>query len=353
MSNTHIQFMLRALSLAKKGLGTVSPNPMVGAVLVDEKNEIVAEGFHLKKGQSHAEANAIDDAIKNEVDLTKTTLYCTLEPCCHTNKLTPPCADLIIKKKIQKVVVGCLDPNPNVAGKGVEKLRASGIEVLTEVLKEECEELNAVFFKNMKKQLPYVHLKVAATLDGRIATNSGSSKWITSDVARDEVHHLRNKYDAVMVGKNTLRTDNPKLTARAGDEVIKEPVKIIVGNLNNEDLSLEAFKDLSKVINIGTNPSSLEGINYIHHSGSWVETFKELYKASICSILAEGGTQLLSSIIEENCFDKYTCYLAPKLIGNGPSIFTSEKEQDMEKAKLLNGSWRLLNSNEVVFEGAV
>lgn len=353
MSNAHVQFMLKALSLAKKGMATVSPNPMVGAVIVNGKSEIVGEGFHLKKGQPHAEVNAINNALENNADLTEATLYCTLEPCCHTNKLTPPCADLILEKKIKKVVIGCLDPNPNVAGKGVQKLREAGLEVITEVMREECEELNAVFFKNMKKQLPYVHLKIAATLDGRIATQTGSSKWITSDVARSEVHHLRNKYDAVMVGKNTLRADNPKLTARLGQQTIKEPFKIIVGNLNDSDLSLEALKDLKNIINVCTKPPTIAGLKYIEHQDNWSQTFKKLYEESICSILVEGGAQLISSIIEDNAYDKYTCYVAPKLIGNGPSLFVSEKEKCMEKAKKLNGSWRLLNSNEVVFEGAV
>lgn len=353
MSNTHVQFMLRALSLAKKGLATVSPNPMVGAVVVNEKGEIVGEGFHVKKGEPHAEVHAIHDAIKKATDLSTSTLYCTLEPCCHTNKLTPPCADLIIEKKLKKVVIGCLDPNPQVAGNGVQKIRAAGIEVETEVLKEECEKLNEVFFTNMTKKRPFIHLKVAATLDGRIATSSGNSKWITSDQARKEVHELRNSYDAVMVGKNTLRFDNPELTSRIEEKVIKAPIKIIVGNLEDKDLSLKAFSDKSKVINICTQAASITGIKQIHHTGSWIQTFNKLYEESICSILIEGGAQLLSSIIEENIFDRYTCYLAPKLIGNGPSLFMSEKEQNMEKAKLLNGSWRLLNTNEVVFEGVL
>jgi diaminohydroxyphosphoribosylaminopyrimidine deaminase/5-amino-6-(5-phosphoribosylamino)uracil reductase len=337
--------MLRALALAKKGMATVSPNPMVGAVLVKD-SEIIGEGYHKKKGGPHAEVEAISSA-KGSVE--GSTLYCTLEPCCHTDKLTPPCADLIIKSKISRVVIGSLDPNPKVSGGGVKKLQEAGIEIISGVLQKNCEELNVIFFKAMAQSRPYVHLKVASTIDGRVASKTGSSKWITSEEARSEVHQYRCKYDAVMIGKNTLLADNPKLTARNGDNVVKEPFKIVVGNLSAKELDLQLFQKPDKVINIYSK-SELAELKSLKKKETWDETFKDLYKMGITSILVEGGPVLISSLLEEEAFDRLTVYMAPKIMGNGKSIYESEKILDMENVARLNGHWRLLKSGEAVFE---
>lgn len=340
-----IQYMLRAYNLALKGLGTVSPNPMVGAVVV-KNDTIIGEGFHLKKGEAHAEVNAINNSLE---PVEGATLFCTLEPCCHTNKTTPPCTEFLIQSKIKKVVIGSLDPNPEVSGRGVKVLRAAGIEVITGVLEHKCNELNKVFFKNMKTNRPFVHLKVATTLDGKMASKTGSSKWITSSEARKEVHELRMAYDAVMIGKGTLIVDKPKLTARKNEQTLKEPVRIVVGNLDGDSQKLEFFNNPKKVINLYSEREP-QGIKGIKLKASWDETLRDLYKAGVTSILVEGGPKLLSSLIEENAYDKLTVYVAPKLIGNGPALYQSEKTFDMENVSRLNGHWRLLSSGEAVYE---
>ena len=221
-------FMREALSLARRGLGTTSPNPMVGAVVV-RAGEIIGRGFHQKAGEPHAEPNAINDCEIN--DLSECELYVTLEPCCHTNKRTPPCTSLIIEKGIRKVHVATLDPNPSVSGKGVEVLESVGVQVSVGLLEKEAAALNEVFNKTILSNLPYVHLKLAQTLDGKLATLSGDSKWITDESARTRVHELRLKYDAVMVGRNTLNNDDPSLDIRMGiDAKDKVPFRIILGN---------------------------------------------------------------------------------------------------------------------------
>lgn len=340
-------FMARALQLAKKGLGTVAPNPLVGAVLVKE-GRVIGEGFHKKKGTPHAEPLAIDSSC---VPVEGATLYCTLEPCCHTNKTTPPCTEKIIKSLIKKVVIACLDPNPEVAGKGVEALRTAGIEVVTGVLEEEAKDLNKIFFKNMNASIPFVHLKLAMTLDGRMASTTGSSMWITSEYARKEVHALRRAYDAVLIGSETLRKDNPDLNSRSNEKVVKRTLKIIIGDL--EDLErFQIFKDPeNKIINIYNNKKSDHNqLTSFKNKGSWKENLKELFKYGVNSILVEGGSKVASSVISEDSYDLATFYLSPKIIGNGPSIFESSKNTAMENATKLRGSWRITQGNEAVYE---
>lgn len=330
--------------MAELGRMTVSPNPMVGAV-IERDGEILGEGFHLKKGDPHAEVNAISSSKKS---VEGATLYCSLEPCCHTNKTTPPCVDLIIEKKIKKVVVASKDPNPDVSGKGLEKLKAAGIEVIYGVLESESDYLNKVFFKNMKSSLPYLHIKAAITLDGRICSETGSSKWISSEEARREVHFLRESYDAIMIGKNTLRNDNPELTARDGENITKDPFKIIVGNLTDKDLTLNIFKNSEKIINLYTGETKFPGTCI--KLNEWNIALKELFSLGVCSILIEGGAHLISSLIEADLFDEATFYVTKKLIGNGTPLFVSGKNKDMENAKNLNGSWRMTASGEAVLE---
>lgn len=343
------QYMLRALNLALKGKATVSPNPLVGAVIVKD-GLVIGEGYHERKGEPHAEVNAINSA---SASLEGSTLYCSLEPCCHTNKTTPPCVKLILKSNFKRVVVGSLDPNPEVSGKGVETLRKAGLEVVTGVLKERCEKLNTIFHKNMEAKAPFIHLKAACTLDGRMASRSGSSKWITSEEARKEVHELRVAYDAVMIGKNTLISDTPKLTARVGGATIKEPIKIVVGDLDSNAMESAFFKESKRVINIYNKlspSSSIDGLTAIKKKNSWKEGLEDLFKMGINSILVEGGPTLLSSFLDEGTFDRLSIYFAPKLIGNGPSILSSEKTLDMENVSRLKGAWRLLKTGEAVFE---
>ena len=328
-------YMRRAFELASKGKGTVSPNPLVGAVLVFE-NKIIGEGFHQKSGEAHAEINAINNSEKS---LKGATLYCTLEPCCHSNKKTPPCTKEIIKQKISRVVIANIDPNPEVAGKGASELEAAGIEVVTGVLSELGENINKVFFKFIKTGLPYVHLKQAMTLDGKTASESGDSKWITSSIAREEVHDLRYMYDAVMVGSNTANVDNPSLTCRKKNEVIKVPKRIIAARSKNLDANLlllnDKYKESTIIVQNNTN----------------LDNLKEIASMGITSILLEGGCRLASSFVDDGLVDEVSYYIAPKLMGNGTPVYSSSKASLMSDSKSITGKWRSLSSGEIVFEG--
>ena len=217
---TDTEYMKIALELAKKGCGFVNPNPMVGAVIV-KGDEMIGMGYHEKYGNLHAERNAILSCKKSPKGAT---LYVTLEPCCHYGK-TPPCTEAIIESGISKVVIGSSDPNPLVQGQGVNILRNNGIKVIENVLKEECDEINKAFFHYIKTKTPYVVMKYAMTIDGKIATYTGKSKWVTGEEARQNVHKDRHKYSAIMVGVGTVLADNPMLNCRI--EECKNPIRII------------------------------------------------------------------------------------------------------------------------------
>ena len=211
------QYMYRALELAKKGTGAVNPNPLVGAVLVKD-NRIIGEGYHEKYGQLHAERNAIADCYRRGENPAGAELYVTLEPCCHYGK-TPPCTEAIIENKIVKVYVGSNDPNPLVDGGGIAVLRAHGIEVETGILKQECDALNEIFFHYIRTKRPFVLMKYAMTMDGKIATVTGDSKWITGEAARRQVHEDRNRCAAIMAGVGTVIADNPMLNCRLPEDI--------------------------------------------------------------------------------------------------------------------------------------
>ena len=210
MNKNFEKYMHMTLELAKKGAGLVSPNPLVGAIIVKD-NEVIAQGYHKKVGLAHAEVDALNNAT---APVDGATLFCNLEPCCHTNKRTPPCAPQIIEAGIKKVIIANLDPNPEVAGKGVKLLQDHGIEVVTGILEKEGQQLNEIFFTHITKGKAFVELKMAQTLDGKMASMSGDSKWITSEESRKLVHQHRLNYDAIVVGANTARFDDPSLTVR-------------------------------------------------------------------------------------------------------------------------------------------
>lgn len=324
----HQTFIKKCFDLALKARGQVSPNPLVGALLV-KNGEIIGEGYHKKAGLDHAEIDAVNDAQKNGHDLTGATLYCNLEPCCHTNKKTPPCAQYLTTLGLNKVVISNIDPNPEVARKGLKILKETGIEVVEGVLKEEGEKINRVFFYAIKNKMPYIHIKVAQTLDGIIATHSGDSKWISNEKARREVHQLRMDYDAVAVGKNTAITDNPTLNVRMGiNSGGKVPYRIVYGNIHhhrNLNLLTDQYKDKTIVIEDGSKQRE-------QHQ----KILKELYQRGIHSILVEGGQSLISTFIQHGFFNKITVYIAAKIHGNGRSFFQSEylKIADAKKIKL-------------------
>ena len=360
-----IKYMEMALDLAKRGMGTVAPNPMVGAVIV-KNNIILGKGWHAQPGQPHAEPNAIADCIETCEDAT---IYVTLEPCCHTNKRTPPCTNAILQNKFKRVVIATLDPNPNVAGNGVKILEGAGIEVTVGVLKDESQKLNEIFFKNILTKKPYVHLKMAQTLDGKLSTMSGDSKWITDENARTLVHQMRLQYDAVMVGRNTLNNDNPSLNIRMGiDSKDKVPYRIVVGNIRKIDFNTKIFTD--EHTNRTIVLTSIE--DYQNASDEKVQLIKDkkiqiiftsikddkvdieeglnkLGDLGITSILVEGGGALASSLLERKLIDKATVFIAPKIIGSGISYFNQSFEKMSEALNFNNVEIKKLG-NQAMFE---
>jgi diaminohydroxyphosphoribosylaminopyrimidine deaminase/5-amino-6-(5-phosphoribosylamino)uracil reductase len=323
-------YMDQAIVLAKRGLGQTSPNPLVGAILVKD-GVVIGGGYHKKAGSPHAEPNAILDAENRGYDVDGATLYCTLEPCCHTDKKTPPCTDLIIRKKISRVVVGSIDPNPIVAGRGIAQLKDAGVEVLSGVLKEQCDNLNYPFKKNITKKSAYIHLKAAITIDGKIASKTGDSKWITNEESRHLVHWMRCKYDAVLIGHKTLVTDNPSLTIRHGVFCNnKMPWKIVLGDYHKLDLSAPFFhNDIEKILIAHTGEKVVNPKFKILNFDNWKQFSTELYRNGIYSVLVEGGSSVLSSLLESDEYDEISLFQAPKLIGNGLSLFNSEHRSTM------------------------
>lgn len=286
-------YMLRAAELARRALGNTTPNPIVGAVIVRD-GEIIGEGWHTKAGCPHAEVEAIRSAEGK--NLEGATLYVTLEPCSSWGR-TPPCTDTIIRSRFARVVIGCLDPNPKHAGKAVELLREHGIEVTSGVAGEQCRRLNEAFFKWVTTGKPFVLLKMAVTLDGRIATHCGNSQWITGPEARARVQLLRRWADAVMVGDGTFRTDSPRLTVRdeAGN-ILKTPCRIVVSNSGPE------------------LPEGWELVS-LNTASDWENCLTELGKRPFVSLLLEGGGELAASALNAGVVDKIEFHYAPKILG--------------------------------------
>ncbi len=319
------------IELAKKGDGFVSPNPMVGAVIV-KNNSIIGVGYHAKYGENHAEINAFA-ACKEDPE--GAILYVNLEPCSHYGK-TPPCVNAIIDKKIKRVVIGTLDPNPLVAGRGAQMLKDAGIEVNINVLQKECLELNKFFFKHITTKLPYIHLKVAQTIDSKIADNYFKSKWITCAESRTYVHELRSVYDAVLIGSNTVRYDNPELSVRFSEG--RNPYRIILNSAGDLATSYKIFnlKDGKTIIAVGESIKSYsKKISVFEDLGVKVvyvkqnkkghiklkSLLKELYAIGIYSVLVEGGAQIFSAFIKKRLFDELDVFISPKILGEGVAPF--------------------------------
>lgn len=315
----------RTLALARRAEGMTSPNPMVGAVLV-KHGKIMAEGYHKKAGTAHAEVIAIEKA---GTDAAGSTLYVSLEPCCHKDKRTPPCTEKIIAAKIKKVVVAIKDPNPKVSGRGIEELEKAGIEVISGILEDKARQLNECYIKHITSGLPFVVLKVAMTLDGKIATPDGESKWITGEKARKEVHRLRGKVDALLTAIGTVKADDPLLTCRTGR--MKSPIRIIL----DPDLEIKASANVltcpPRTILVASDRLSRrkqeqlqkKGVTILQHTGSRVNLqwlMKKLGAEGIVSVLVEGGSSLASSCLEEGIVDKVMFFIAPKIIGGEESF---------------------------------
>lgn len=320
-------YMNLAIELAKKGRGRVSPNPLVGAVIV-KRQKIIGQGYHEEFGKSHAEVNAIDSSSES---VEGSSIYVTLEPCSYYGK-TPPCVDKIIECKIAKVIIGTLDPNPLVAGKGIEKLRKAGIEVIVGVLEKECMQINEIFMKYIVEKIPFVIMKSAMSLDGKIATKTGESKWITSESARIKVHELRNEVSSIMIGIQTVIVDNPRLSCRI--ENTSNPIRIVVDSslrIPIESNIVQSANEISTIVATTKNSDSMK-INELEKLGVRVMIIpekdnrvdlkilmKELGKLKIDSILLEGGATLNYSALESNIIDKVQMYIAPKIIGGNTS----------------------------------
>lgn len=332
----HEIFMRRCFELARLGTGLVSPNPLVGAVIV-KNGKIIGEGFHARHGAPHAEPSAF---LNVSEDVTGARLYVNLEPCCHTKKLTPPCVPQVIEKKIKEVVICNLDPNPEVAGKGAELLKAAGIHVTTGVLEHEGEVLNEIFFHRMRTKRPFITLKSAATLDGKTAMPNGESKWITGDEARLDGHLGRLKHDAILIGAETLRQDNPALTVRLiGKTIERMPYRLILtksGNLpKNSQVFTDEFRHRTFVVADNQAPiDALPPQQVIRLSTLTPFPFEEFYQRlsdlNIHSLWLEGGSQLHSLFLNARQVQRLELYLAPKLMGEGKALFqytpTSLKE---------------------------
>ena len=317
-------YMRRCLELAERGAGSVSPNPMVGSVIVHD-GRVIGEGWHRQYGGPHAEVNAIA-SVEDEALLRRSTLYVNLEPCSHHGK-TPPCADLIVEKRIPRVVVGCLDPHEKVAGKGVAKLRDAGIEVTVGVLEVESERLNEAFITSHCNGRPFVALKTAQTLDGRIATSLGASKWITGEESRCEVHRLRCRYDAVLCGASTALADDAELTVRycAG----RQPLRVLLDPRLEVPHEFRIFNDAAKTLVFALRDEAEPGlvsqleargvevvlIGEAEGSLDLTQVFAELHRRRVLSVMVEAGSRLSSSVVRSGLVDKYYVFIAPKLFG--------------------------------------
>ncbi|MFC0300800.1 bifunctional diaminohydroxyphosphoribosylaminopyrimidine deaminase/5-amino-6-(5-phosphoribosylamino)uracil reductase RibD [Virgibacillus soli] len=320
------EYMNLALLLARSTLGQTSPNPSVGAVLVKD-GQLVGTGVHLKAGTPHAEVHAINEA---GISAKGAIMYVTLEPCNHHGK-TPPCADFIIKTGIRKVFVASLDPNPLVAGKGVEKLTRAGIEVEIGLCKKEAMQLNEKFFHFIQTNTPFVTIKAGISLDGKIAANSGDSKWITSPESRQDVHHLRHEHDAILVGNHTILQDNPLLTTRR-PRGGKNPIRIVLDTNLKIPVSANVVQDRSATTIIFTGSQidlnkkiELErlGVTIISQNRKAIslqEVLKKLGDLKLISVLVEGGSEIHASFIEENNYQQIITYIAPKIIGGKDAI---------------------------------
>ena len=354
--NIDEKYMRMAIELAKRGTGAVNPNPMVGAVVVKNR-KVIGEGYHKFFGGPHAEVYALEDAGK---EAEGAEIYVTLEPCSHYGK-TPPCAKKIIDMRIKKCFIGSSDPNPKVAGKGVAMLKEAGIEVVENVLKEECDEINQVFFKYIKTKIPYLFIKCGITLDGKIALSNGISKWITNSIAREKVQFYRNKFMGIMVGINTVLTDNPSLTARVENGVnpfriivdphlkIDENCRVVKNNEDEKTVIITSQKNLfiedteNTEIQIKQKKLCKENkVKFIFIDGekfSFKKMLEEIGKTGIDSILLEGGETLISLAFEENVIDGGEIFIANKILGDSsakPFISGFVREKMEEAVQLTN-----------------
>jgi len=354
------KFMKRALDLAIKAMGRTSPNPVVGCVIV--KNEqIVGEGYHKKAGTPHAEVHALAAAGEQARDATA---YITLEPCSHFGR-TPPCAEALIRAGIKRAVVAMKDPNPLVSGRGIARLREVGIQVDVGLMVHEASRINEVFIKVITTGLPFVVYKTAMTLDGKIATETGDSRWVSTESSRQYVHQLRNRYDVILAGSETVIHDDPALTCRLPNG--RDPVRLIIdGRLriaeNAQVLTSSTHSPCVIATTQAASPKKIERLNNIAGVEVWqYDTLQhvplekllcDLVRRDWTSVLLEGGGGLAGALIEEQCVDKLEFFIAPKLVGgNGPSPLSGLHIQHMADALELHDLHIDMNSGDLHLTG--
>ncbi|HVO67573.1 MAG TPA: bifunctional diaminohydroxyphosphoribosylaminopyrimidine deaminase/5-amino-6-(5-phosphoribosylamino)uracil reductase RibD [Syntrophales bacterium] len=355
-------YMTRAINLAKKGEAWVSPNPMVGAVIV-KNNRIIGEGYHKEFGGNHAEINAINNA--NET-IEGATIYVNLEPCTHYGK-TPPCTERIIACRPARVVIGTSDPNPLVSGGGIKALKQSGIETTLGVLEESCKKINERFFKFIRTGIPFITLKYAQTLDGRIATSAGHSRWISSEKSLKFAHTLRSSHDAIMVGIDTLLKDDPELTVRLVRG--RNPLRIVIDSGLRIPLHAKVLKnqERAKTIIATTVRASHEkgarlkiaGIEIVaveeddNHRVDLTKLFAELGKRKISSVLVEGGSAIITSILRGRLADRVVIIVAPKIVGKGVEAVGDLGIQSMDESLKLINEKILRKDNDLIIDGRI
>jgi diaminohydroxyphosphoribosylaminopyrimidine deaminase/5-amino-6-(5-phosphoribosylamino)uracil reductase len=331
--SNHEHWMAKAIQLAQKGLYTTHPNPRVGCVLVKDE-QIIGQGFHLKAGEGHAEVNALADAKQ---DVAGATAYVTLEPCSHHGK-TPPCADALIKAGVARVVYGMQDPNPEVSGRGLGKIKKAGIDVIGPVLEADCEALNPGFVKRMREGLPFIRVKLAMSLDGRTAMESGESQWITGPEARLDVQRLRAQSDAIVTGIGSVLMDNPSMTVRidsddqeAAAKTVRQPLRVIMDTALSilpeakilypsnqacvfcveDDLEIEHLEALKKKgVTVRFSPRGEDGRLDL------LDAMEQLADAGINEVLLETGSELAGGFLQAGLVDEIVVYMAPKLLGS-------------------------------------
>lgn len=313
-------YMREAIKEAKRGLGFTNPNPLVGAVIVKD-GKIISRGYHARYGELHAERNAINNATE---DIKGADMYVTLEPCSHYGK-QPPCCEAIAEAGIKRVYIGSRDPNPKVCGKGVEYLKKHGIEVFEDVLRDECDKINNIFFHYITTGMPYVIMKIAMTADGKTASKTGHSKWITNSISRENSHLTRKRVSAIMIGINTVLEDNPMLNCRCDNP--KHPLRVVCDNNLRIPLDCNLVRTANEiptlVATVSNDVDKIDklrkcGVEIVKTNGEKVnltELMTELGNRKIDSVLVEGGSTLHWSMLEENLTDELHLYIAPKIIG--------------------------------------
>lgn len=357
--------MERACRLALRGLGTARPNPMVGAVLVKD-GAVIGTGYHRRPGEPHAEVVAVSGS---RIDPEGSTLYVNLEPCCHFGR-TPPCVDYILSRKIRRVVIGTVDPNPLVNGRSIERLRAEGVDVVCGVLEERCRKVNEVFLKYIRTQRPFVILKVAMSLDGKIASSSRLSRWISSDTSRKSVHRLRGMVDAVMVGSGTVAADDPLLTVRQGKSRSGgNPLRVVLDSGLSVPMTANVVRTAgeARTLIATTDRAPVEKAEALREKGVEIlvfpaddegrvpmgAVFAELGQRGIQSVLVEGGSRVFTDALQRGLADKLLVFVAPSLLGGrtAPSFFEGRGVGKPSEAIKIHGMEVKRSGPDILIQG--